>query len=221
MGDFSACQQQRYNRIWHKGLVGKILMKLISKGASSGSFKRSENFESDYPAFLLSLASSVRTGMDPLSAMIEVEKIFEPDSELRKELLKFSAAIGKGKSEQAAISDFGSTINHPDIQLFRTAFILARKEGSSLGDCLQRLAKVTRQRQSFRRKIKSAVAMQRLSAFGIGGCAIAITVIQVLGNPRILEDSIAHPIGQRLMISGTFLIIFGLFWMIRMTRSKI
>lgn len=185
------------------------------------AFKRAENFERDYPAFLLSLASSVRTGLDPLSAMIESEKLFEQESEIRKELYKFKLAIERGKPEQEAVREFGASIRHPDIQLFRTGYLLARKEGSSFAECLQRLAKVTRQRQSFRRKVRSAVAMQRVSAFGIGGCAILICIIQTCGNPKILTDALAHPLGQRLLVSGALLIISGLVWMIRMTKSNI
>lgn len=188
---------------------------------SRRAFKRAENFERDYPALLLSLSSSVRTGLDPLSAMIESEKLFEPDSEVRKELYKFKISIERGKPEAEAIRDFAASISHPDIQLFRTGYLLARRQGSSLAECLQRLARVTRQRQSFRRKIRSAVAMQRLSAFGIGGCSLLICGIQAMGNPRIITDTLAHPLGQRMLIAGAVLISLGLLWMVRMTRSSI
>lgn len=188
---------------------------------SRRAFKRAENFERDYPAFLLSLASSVRTGMDPLAAMIASEKLFDPDSEIRRELFKFKSGIERGKSEVQTIQEFAASIRHPDIQLFRTGYLLARREGSSLAECLQRLAKVTRQRQSFRRKVKGAVAMQRLSAFGIGACAVLICAIQGLGNPKIITDALSHPLGMRLMITGVSLILVGLLWMIKMTRAHI
>lgn len=183
--------------------------------------KRAANFERDYPAFLLSLASSIRTGLDPLAALLASEKLFDDASVIKSELVKFKADIESGKTETESIKAFARSIIHPDIQLFRVGYLLARREGSSLAECLQRLAKVTRHRQSFRRKAKSAVAMQRLSAFGIGGCAVLICGIQSIGNPKIIADALSHPVGMRLLIAGALLIASGIFWMIRMTKSHV
>jgi len=184
-------------------------------------FKRAEHFEKDYTAFLLSLASGVRTGLDPIVALTSSDKLFPSTSELGKELLKLKSSIEQGLSEEECIRRFASTINHPDTQLFRTAFILARKEGSSLSSCLQRLARVTRQRQSFRRKIRSAVAMQKLSAFGIAACTVVIGLIQFSANPQALSDAFAHPIGSKVMILGISLVCAGLFWMLNLAKSRI
>ncbi len=187
----------------------------------SGSFANAESFEKDYPTFLLSLASSLRTGLDPLAALLEVRKLFDTKSVIRAELEKFRGLIEGGMDETEALRNFGSSINHPDIVLFKTAYMLSRKQGSSLSETLHRLAKVTRHRQSFRRKVRSAVAMQKLSAFGIGGCAVLICLIQAVGNPKIVSDALSNPVGVKLLGLGAILIVSGLFWMLRMTRSKI
>lgn len=184
-------------------------------------FSRAENFERDYPALLLSLASSVRTGLDPLSALSHSAELFQPNSEMRGELVSLRERVESGDSEENAIRSFGSRIEHPDIRLFRTAFILSRREGSSLGECLQRLTKVTRQRQSFRRKARSAVAMQRLSSFGIALCTVLIGLIQVVMNPQAVKEAINHPIGVKALSLGGILIFIGLAWMLRLGRTRI
>jgi len=185
------------------------------------AFARAASFEKDYTALLLSLASGVRTGLDPLSALCASSDLFASDSEIKKELEKLKIQIDDGASEESAVKGFASSINHPDIRLFTTAFILARKEGSSLSECLQRLAKVTRQRQSFRRKVRGAVAMQRLSAFGIGGCTIVIGLIQYTTNPEAMIQAVNHPLGFKTLAIGMGLITFGLVWMLNMSKSKI
>lgn len=185
------------------------------------AFKRAENFEKDYTALLVSLASAIRSGIDPIVALIQSEHIFKTDSEVTKAVSLFKIQIEKGMPEEAAILNFASDIRHPDIDLFRSAFILARREGSSIGECLHRLAKVTRQRQSFRRKIRAAVAMQKMSALGIAGCAIAIGVIQWSANSKAMMQAINHPMGFKILMTGVGLICAGLFWMLNMSKSKV
>lgn len=181
---------------------------------------RAVDFERDYTAFLLSLASAVRTGLDPLVAALQSDELFADGSELRKELVKFKCNIDRGMGEEQAIMEFAGTIDHPDVQLFRTAFILARREGSSLSLCLQRLARVTRQRQSFRRKVRAAVAMQKLSSIGIAGCAVVVGLFQSFANPAAIREAFNHPFGFKLLACGLFFMTLGLVWMMRMTRSR-
>lgn len=185
------------------------------------SFKRAASFEKDYTALLLSLASAVKTGADPLSAFCEASSLFSVDSELASEVKKVKALLDGGASEEAAIRSFGASINHPDIKLFVTAFILARKEGSSLSESLQRLARVTRQRQSFRRKVRGAVAMQKLSAFGIVGCTVAIGLIQYSTNPQALSGALAHPLGVKAISAALFFITIGIVWMLNISKARI
>src|SRR5690606_25543464 len=45
-----------------------------------------ENFERDYPALLTALASSVRTGLDPLTALMRIHELFPERSVIAGEL---------------------------------------------------------------------------------------------------------------------------------------
>ena len=184
-------------------------------------FSRAEHFERDYPPFLIALASSVRTGLDPLDALLGTTALFPKNAVLSKEIEKSRQLVDGGAQEVEIINSFAATIRHPDLPLFRTAFILSRQQGTSLAECLHRLAKVTRQRQSFRRKIKAAVALQKLSAIGIGLCTIVIVIIQCLSNPAALETALSHPTGQRLLSLGMLLVLAGLFWVFNLARPRI
>lgn len=198
-----------------------ILATLKSKSGSANRFSQIEAFERDYPAFLLALASGIRTGLDPLSALCGCELLFADDSRIKRELRMVAQMIQRGDSEEEAIRKFASEIAHPDIELFRTAFIFARKHGASLADTLRRLARVTRQRQSFRRKMRAAVAMQRVSALGISVCTMVIAMIQVLGNPEALRIAWHNPVGMQALGAGAFLVLVGFLWMLTLTRTQI
>jgi len=183
--------------------------------------ERAMAFERDYPAFLISLASAIRTGLDPLTALIQSERLFGNDSMVRSSIVRVKQGIEQGSTEEEAIREFGRDVSHPDIQLFRTAFILARREGSSLAPCLQRLTKVIRQRQSFRRRIRASVAMQKLSSLGIALCAVLIGILQAVMNPRALQEALADPMGVRALSFGVALVLMGLGWMLYMARARI
>ncbi len=183
--------------------------------------RRAQNFEQDYTAFLLSLASAVRAGLDPLQFMCRAPDLFAERSVLREELRAFREAIERGESEEAAITGFAATVSHPDIDLFRGCLLLARREGSSLGECLQRLTRVTRQRQSFRRKMRAALAMQKLSALGIAGCACLIAAVQSIAAREAFLEALSHPLGIRVLSAGIVLIVAGVSWMLALARVKV
>jgi Flp pilus assembly protein TadB len=90
-----------------------------------------------------------------------------------------------------------------------------------LGACLQRLNKVTRHRQSFRRKAKAAIAMQKLSSFGIVGCSLLIGVIQISMNPDNFFKAWSHPLGGMLILFGLVLSSVGITWMLYLGRDKV
>ncbi len=190
---------------------------LLSRRAA----QRVLDFERDYVPLLLALASGIRTGLDPLVALEECGKLFPESSEVRRETARLQERVARGEQEDQVVRGFAASIAHPDVQLFRTTFVLARREGSSLAGTLQRLARVTRRRQSFRRKMRASLAMQRLSAIGIAGCAAAITVIQTAANPAGVSETLADPLGRRFLGLGCLLIAAGLVWMLHISRRRI
>jgi tight adherence protein B len=181
---------------------------------------RAKLFDQDYCALLLSIASSVKSGADPILALSQAISLFPSETVMNGEVQQFKHHLETGLTEEQALMRFGSRISNRDIDMFRTAMVIARKEGSALGECLQRLAKVTRQRQSFSRKVKSAVAMQKLASWGIGACTIAIGFIQYFANPESLHKAWDHPIGFPVMIIGLSLIAVGFIWMRKLSGRE-
>jgi Flp pilus assembly protein TadB len=179
-----------------------------------------KGFDRDYAAFLISLASSIKAGSDPLAAVISSRSLFPEDSVINEVLVDFETQIQSGTSELEAIQRFGKNVPHPDLPLFRLAFALARREGSSLADCLHRLSRVTRNRQSFRRKISAAVAMQKFSAIGISGCSLIIVSMQFINNSESFLAAAVHDSGRYMIGAGFGAILFGLFWMMRVAKRS-
>lgn len=187
---------------------------------SSKVAARADGFDKDFAALLLSMASSLRAGVDATSALERCAHLFPKESVMHQELEKFSRNLASGMTEDECMQAFGDDIDHPDLELFRRSFMLSRKQGGSLSQCLQRLARFTRQRQSFRRKIRGAIAMQKLSGFGIAGCALTIIVMQATSQPEMFMNAFQNPLGFRMLTIGACLILTGIFLLLRLATYR-
>lgn len=203
------------------GLGGLLALALQSIHRRAKYLRALGEFEGDYAVMLTALASSLKSGHDPLSALVEQSKVFGPGTILGAGLLGLSEDLRLGASETESIDNFCSAAAHPDLDLFRFSFLLGKKHGGSLSTCLHRLARVTRQRQAFRRKTRAATAMQRLSAIGIAGCTAAVTAIQFSASPEAFKAAWLDPVGQKLLLLGFSLACIGVGWMFYLTRARV
>jgi len=199
-------------------LVGLACVSLVLRERSVRK-KRIKGVERDLPALLTSVASSVRAGIDPLVALSEAREFLPTDSLLKAELEEFHMSLSAGGDEDRLISRLFRSITTPDIELFKGCLRLSRKHGSSLAEPLHRVTRVVRQRQSFRRKTRAALAMHRMSAVGISLCAALIALMQVVMNPDGIQVVLTHSLGSKLLLAGGSLIVVGVVWMMSMGRE--
>lgn len=205
-------------------VVGAIVVFLAVGGCSVWKARaaraRSAAFERDLPALLNSVASSVRAGIDPLRALTDAGEYLPPLSPLVTELGSFKRALASGIDEIEAIESLFQGERSPDLTLFTRCLILSRRHGSALSEPLHRITRVVRQRQSFRRKTKAALAMHRMSALGIAVCAVFIGGLQFVTNPTGVRIAIESPIGIWLVSGGAALVAIGVVWMLMMGREE-
>lgn len=178
------------------------------------------NIDRDIPILLTSVASSVRAGIDPIRAMCDAEEYFMPQSPLGTEIKRFRQSLAIGDDEFEALEQFFVTERNRDIELFKRCIILSRRHGSSLADPIHRVMRVVRQRQSFRRKTRAALAMHRMSAIGIAMCAVVITTMQLVMNYGGVRVALANPLGFVLLCAGISLIGIGVVWMLMMGKEE-
>jgi tight adherence protein B len=177
--------------------------------------KRSNEFEQDYPAFLSIITSLIRAGIHPLDAIIQTENLFPVQSEIYFQIQKIKSNLEQGDPENTAIMKFCEDLNFNDALSFKLAVVLAKNEGASLSKILYRLSRVTRNRQSFRRKIKSNLATQRLSSIGIILCSICITTSQIIANRDSIVMLKDNEIAILIFGIGLFMQFIGLILLFR------
>ena len=198
---------------WALGGLGVF----ISVWQKARSHKR--DIERDLPALLTSIASSVRAGIDPLAAVIAAHEYLPRGSILSKELEQVGHALSEGRDEEMVLEQFLAVYRNQEAELFKRCLILSRRHGGALAESLHRITKVARQRQSFRRKTRAALAMHRMSAIGIALCAGAMGTLQLTMNPRSVDLAVSHPVGGKLLAVGGALIALGIIWMMMMGRE--
>lgn len=181
---------------------------------------RLAQLERDLPTLLTSVASSVRAGIDPLVAVVAAKDFFPASSGMQRELTLFAQALSSGRDEYEVIAAFMQEVFSPEADLFKRCLTMSRRHGASLAEPLHRITKVIRQRHSFRRKTRAALAMHRLSAFGIALCAVVIALIQFVTNASAVQLALKDSVGQVLLSIGAVLIVTGVFWMTRMGREE-
>jgi tight adherence protein B len=203
-------------------LIGGIFFYLFLEQsmASKKVEKRKRKFEADFPSFINSFTAAIRTGLDPLSALKSIEEILGKECLIAREVKNIFRELESGASEEAAIQKFADAYEFHDVSLFKTSLVLSRKEGSALSPILKRLVKITRQRQYFRKKICSALTMQKVSAFGILLCLKIIMVAQCIFNYKVITETLQHPLGIRLLSIGIIAISVGTVWIINIIKSE-
>jgi len=193
-------------------VVGGLAIWLV---VGSKARRRARELDRDLPTLLTSIASSVRAGLDPLSALLIAREFFPTGSVVREELESMRQGLAEGGDENTLIESWLADFGSSDIELFKRCLVLSRRQGSSLAEPLHRVTRVIRQRQSFRRKTKAALAVHRMSAIGIALCAITIGAIQAGMNAKGIEATIHHPAGIRFLLGGGLLMVLGLIWMVK------
>jgi tight adherence protein B len=181
---------------------------------------RLAQLERDLPTLLTSVASSVRAGVDPLVAVATAREFFPSGSHMQRELTAFAQGLASGRDEYEVIDNFMQGVESSEADLFKRCLSMSRRHGASLAEPLHRITKVIRQRQSFRRKTGAALAMHRLSAFGIALCATVVGIVQFVANAAAVRTALADSTGRTLLSVGGLLIVAGVWLMTRMGREE-
>lgn len=182
--------------------------------------RRTSMIERDLPVLFTAVASSVRAGIDPLRAICDAEGFLPAGSPITREVVLFKQRLAAGDDESVAVGRFFEHECHRDVELFKHCIVLSRRHGSSLAEPLHRVVRVVRQRQSFKRKTRAALAMHQMSAFGILLCAILVSSMQIAVNMAGVRVALADARGLALLSVGGSLVVIGVVWMTRMGKEE-
>lgn len=198
--------------------TGPLVMGLLLEFAAG---RRFNNFDRDYPAYLLSMVGLLKTGMNATGALDTAAQSLDNDSLVKEEVLLMLERLKFGVSEEKSIGVFGEDIDHPEIELFVQALILSKRVGGNLSETLERLARQVRQRQVFRNDAKAAVGLQKGSIVFILVILVSIESYLYVVFPEAVVGAIQHKIGWQIWQVGILLMMFGIWLLSRIVKIKV
>jgi tight adherence protein B len=199
-------------------LAGPLIMRLSLR--QSVEF-RSKRFSQDYPQFLMTVVSLLKTGMTPTGALEAAARGLEPGSLVRKEILLMIERVRVGMSEERSIGVFAEDIEHPEIELFVQSLLLGLRMGGSLADSLERLSRQVRKRQHFKSSAVASVAQQRGSIIAIAIIMGGLAVFVAVAMPRLIAGLCGHPTGWIVVQVCVVAVVVAILWFQNITRIKI
>jgi tight adherence protein B len=199
------------------GMTPLLIESILERSIRS----RFNRFDKDYPDFLMAFISRLKSGMNSLTALQSAASGFSESSLIRIEIELMLERIRLGIQEEQAISAFGETIAHPEIDLFVQGLILSRRVGGSFAQTIERLSKQVRKRQEFRKKAVGAVAMERGSGVMIAFVMIGTMVAIYFSAPDIIMGSFTSDLGQMIFQGGASVSIVGFYVQKKITEIKV
>jgi tight adherence protein B len=181
--------------------------------------RRQKKFGAQFPDSLDIIVRSLRAGHPvPIAISMVAREMADP---IGSEFGIVSDEITYGADLESALRNLFFRVGTDDLPLFVTAVAIQGSTGGNLGEILENLSGVIRQRFKMRRKIRALAAEGRASALILSSLPIAIFLIIQVVAPNFYGSVWHQDVTMKaLMIAGTWMGI-GNFIMYRMVNFRI
>jgi len=168
--------------------------------------KRAAEFLADYPSALLATASSLKVGMTAYAALERSVKLLAADSLVRKEIENLIADLRRGLKKEEAVANFAASINLPDLDLFRSAFLLVLEQGGRFGPTLERLAGVAKDRTNLIDGARVSTTNMRMTANILIAIAPLLLLLLSTKTTDYWDKFLNHPVANTIASVGICII---------------
>jgi tight adherence protein B len=195
------------------GLVLPFLMLQIMRS------RRQKRFGAQFPDGLDIIVRSLRAG-HPVPVAISMLAREMPDP-IGTEFGIVSDEITYGANLETALRNLYFRIGQDDLPLFVTAVAIQGTTGGNLGEILQNLSAVIRERFKMRRKIRALAAEGRASAIILSSLPIAIFFVIQIVTPEFYASVWDEDITKKVLTVAGLWMGVGNFIMYRLVNFKI
>lgn len=181
--------------------------------------KRQLKFDEQLPDCLVILANGLRAGLSFIQSLSVA--FSEMDNPLKGEFERVLQDISIGRSLDAALTDMSNRTNNENLRIFATAVITQRQVGGNLSEILDLISQTVRSKLAMRRKIKTLMAQNKMSAMIIGALPVFLTVVIYFVSPGYLEPLYTDPLGKIAIGIAVGLIAIGMFVLSKITNIDV
>lgn len=180
--------------------------------------KRQKKFTANFADSMDIIVRGIRTGL-PLGDCLKIIAHESPEP-ICTEFLRVVEAENLGVPVEVCLEQMHERMPVSEVNFFATVLNIQRQTGGNLGESLQNLSNVLRGRKLLAEKIKALSAEARMSAIIIGALPIAVGALVTVLAPDYMADLYGTTTGQRNMMFGAGMMVFGTLMMKKMIAFK-
>jgi tight adherence protein B len=161
--------------------------------------RRQKKFGSQFPDALDTIVRSLRAGHPvPVAIAMVGREMADP---IGSEFGMVSDEITYGADLEAAMQSLYCRVGSDDLPLFVTAVAIQASTGGNLGEILENLSGVIRQRFKMRRKIRALAAEGRASALILSALPIGLFIVIQVTSPEFYA-AVWHDGLTKILLAG-------------------
>jgi tight adherence protein B len=195
------------------GVVGPFLY-LSVKAA-----RRQAKFDEQLPSTLQLLSGALQAGHSLQQAVDTV--VHEAGDPIASEFQRVLTEARLGRPLEEAFEAMAKRTRSVDFEWTVMAIRLQRQVGGNLAEVLSTVAQTIRDRYSLKRQIKALSAEGRLSSIILSVLPILLFTGLLILNPVFLRPLFTTTVGLLMMGGSVVLMIFGVFWLKKITEIKV
>ena len=181
--------------------------------------RRMDQFESQFPDALESLARAMRAG-HPLQGAIEIlaNDLAAP---LGPEFRRIRDERRLGMPWKVTLEKFSERVPILEVRLFVAAALISSRSGGRFTEVLENLAETVREGVSLRGEVRAVSAHGRMTGGVLTLLPFGIAIMLYLTSPEYLLTLVDHPYGPMMIGAAIVFVIAGHFVIQRIVRIRV
>jgi tight adherence protein B len=181
--------------------------------------KRLRTFEQQLPDAVDMLVSAMKAGYSFQAATQFIGDEMTPPA--GPEFARFYDEQRLGIDVRTALLNLQGRMDSQDLKMFVTAVLIQRETGGNLGDVLQNLADLIRERIAMRGQIETLIAEPKMSARFLAALPVVVILILAMVSPGFMTPMFASGGGRIALAAAALGVIVGYGIMMRIADVDI
>jgi tight adherence protein B len=181
--------------------------------------RRQAKFDEQLPSTLQLLSGALQAGHSLQQAVDTV--VHEAGDPIAAEFQRVLTEARLGRPLEEAFEAMAKRTRSVDFEWTVMAIRLQRQVGGNLAEVLSTVSQTIRDRYSLKRQIRALSAEGRLSSLILSVLPVLLFAALLVFNPLFLRPLFTTRVGIMMMAGSVVLMIFGVFWLKKITEIKV
>ncbi len=177
---------------------------------------RVSRLDAQIPAFVTQMIASLRSGGTPLGAVVNASR--HAPVPVGPAMLEVVRALELGRPAVQVWREWAERWGSKPCHLLSTGIRIKWETGGELSGILEYVLDALESRRRMDLRIATRTAQARLSTWVLIALPFLIGLFTYAFNPKLYDEMMADPIGQKALMFTAALMVVGFFWLRRIAR---